>query len=535
MLKKWLPQKKEYRWNFLMSILCSLVTSACLVVLPIILSHIINTIFYEYELYNFLRLLFIYTCVFLIYCCTDYFYTFNWQNLHNHYINKELKGKIFSEILHIDYKSYNKLKNGKLFSAVTSDADEVLYTIQYNYIQAISNFITMIIVLIILFSIDWIMGMLVICSGGLIVLNLKIQSKQTEECSNSLHQAKTIFSDWIRKFTKGIIDVKINFSSDLILKIANREVNNINLYEKKKMLLEGKNASVAYATQYIIKICIFLYLAILCSRDEIQIGAFYMVVNYIDRIHDCGKFLSDNFQMFGFRKSALRNINKIERKQEKSKSFERLEKIEKIRFKNVEYGKNDYIILHNLSCEFEAGKLAFVQGISGSGKTTMLNMIMKNIEPDKGMIFYNNCNINLVSPSWLRKQICYIKQDEQLFLNQSIKFNICLGKDIDLEKMKGFCEQLRFYEDIQKMKNGFETIINSENTVSDGQIQKILILRALFSSKHVYILDEITSHLDYESAAETIKLFKDNKKNDIVIFIAHDKNIYEMADVVYSI
>lgn len=535
MLKKWLPRKKEYQWNFLLSIICALITGACLVALPIILSQIIDTIFYEYDLYAFLELLFIYALIFLIYCAIDYFYTFNWQNLHNFYINKDLKGKIFFDILHLDYKSYHKLKNGKLFSAVTSDADEVLYTIQYNYIQAISNVITLIIILVILFSLNWIIGVLVICSGALITLNLKIQSKKTEECSNNLYHAKSIFSDWVRKISKGIIDVKINFGSELISSIANREVKEINLYEKKKVMIESRNASITYATQYIIKICIYIYIAVLCCRDEMQIGALYMIINYIDRVHDCGRFLSDNFQMLGFRKAALYNIVEIENRKEKSESLIGLQEINKIRIQDVGYRKDNDLILQNLSCEFEAGKLTLIRGISGSGKTTILNLIMKNIVPNQGEIFYNDYNRDLVSPVWIRNQICYIKQDEQLFWWQSIRFNICLEKDIDLIKLKKICERLKFYEDVQKMKDGFETIINAENTLSEGQIQKILILRALFSKKHVYILDEITSHLDSESAIEAIRLFKEHKSNDIVIFVSHDNNICEMADIVYSI
>jgi len=203
-----------------------------------------------------------------------------------------------------------------------------------------------------------------------------------------------------------------------------------------------------------------------------------------------------------------------------------------IEFRNVTFGYNkDNSILSGLTVTINPQEKIGLVGISGSGKTTFVNLILRTYDLLNGSIYIDNQNIAAVTQSSLRKQIAIITQDPSLF-HRSIKENIAYGnpnatnKEIEDAAIKAHC-----IEFIQKLDKGYETIVGERGLkLSGGQRQRIAIARAFLKDAPIFILDEATSALD----SETEKNIQDSlmvlMEEKTTIVIAHRLSTLKQMD-----
>ena len=184
-------------------------------------------------------------------------------------------------------------------------------------------------------------------------------------------------------------------------------------------------------------------------------------------------------------------------------------------------------ILNNLSFSIEPGKILALVGYSGSGKSTISNLIQRFYEPNDGNIFIDNINIKDFNLDWLHQNIGLVSQ-EPLLCNGTIEYNITYGvKEYTMNKLENVCEISRvneFLKDKRLFPEGLKTMIGERGTnISGGQKQRIAIARAIMKDVKILIFDEATSALDAESESE-VQLALDNiikNKKITTIIIAH--------------
>ena len=194
-----------------------------------------------------------------------------------------------------------------------------------------------------------------------------------------------------------------------------------------------------------------------------------------------------------------------------------------LEFKNISFTYPDGThALKNLSAKIEGGRKVGLVGISGSGKTTFLNLIPRFFNLEHGTILIDDQNINTINLNSLRKEISIVSQDVILF-DDTIRSNILYGNaSASDDEIINACKFAAAQDFIEKLPNKYETIIGENGIkLSGGQKQRLSIARAILKDSPIILLDEATSSLDSDSEAVIQKAIENLTKNKTTIIIAH--------------
>jgi len=203
-------------------------------------------------------------------------------------------------------------------------------------------------------------------------------------------------------------------------------------------------------------------------------------------------------------------------------------KIENVSFR---YRPDGPFILQDVNLGISAGEAIGIVGRSGSGKSTMTNLIQRLYIPEKGRVLIDGIDLTLVDTAWLRRQVGVVLQENTLF-NRSVRDNIALADPGALMEAVVRASVLAGAHDfILELPEGYDTIIGEQGTgLSGGQRQRIAIARALLTNPRILILDEATSALDYESEHIIQKNMAAICNNRTVIVIAHRLSTVQSCD-----
>lgn len=214
--------------------------------------------------------------------------------------------------------------------------------------------------------------------------------------------------------------------------------------------------------------------------------------------------------------------------------------IDTVCFRNVSlsYGENQ--ILHRVNLCLEKGKIIGVIGRNGSGKTSMMNLIMQNILPTGGELLFNGIPAESCPYFSLRKHFEYIGVNRSLYY-LSVYDNIALSEEDmarteeNVQRIRQACEEVGLLPDIDGLADAFDTRIRDENMFSTGQVKKMQMARALIKDSSVMIFDEALSNLDDATKSRLALRLKELAKNRIILLISHNRQDYEICDEVYRI
>ncbi len=223
------------------------------------------------------------------------------------------------------------------------------------------------------------------------------------------------------------------------------------------------------------------------------------------------------------------------KKIEKYKSFNG--KINKIQISslNFKYPKTKKYIFKNFSVSFEKNKITTVTGKSGTGKTTLMNILNGLIVPQKIKFKVNGKEIsNIDYYKIIKSKFSYNDQRPNLF-DTSIKNNITLEFDNKIYKKNIFIKSLKNASLFNEINKFNESVGSGGLKLSGGQIQRLLIARALYHQKDILIYDEPTNFLDQKNKFKIIESIKKIKKDKIIVILSHDKDILKISDKIINI
>lgn len=195
------------------------------------------------------------------------------------------------------------------------------------------------------------------------------------------------------------------------------------------------------------------------------------------------------------------------------------------------------MVLQGLNISFAAGDFTFVVGSSGSGKSTIGQLITRLYESSEGTISFAGLNIRAIDSPWIRKNVLLVEQESVLF-NTSIKENIALGRDnpvnVPMKEIEEAAEFSSIRDSILDMPDGFDTSVGSKGVaLSGGQIQRVALARARLRDPPILILDECTSALDPVNRLAVMDAIRQWRKGKTTIFITHDISQILQDDFVY--
>mgnify|MGYP000309474741 FL=1 len=209
-----------------------------------------------------------------------------------------------------------------------------------------------------------------------------------------------------------------------------------------------------------------------------------------------------------------------------------------IKFDNVQliYKDTEISALNKLSFNIKEGETLGVFGKTGSGKSTIANLICRILESTEGNIYYNNISIKDLNLNNLRSSIGYIPQDGYLF-SGTIKENIAFSSDvIDEKKIKIAATKADIIDEINKFPDGFNTIVGERGVqLSGGQRQRLAIARAFYKDPDIYIFDDCLSAVDANKEKEILNNLKIETQNKTTIIISHRIATLQNADKIIVI
>lgn len=213
---------------------------------------------------------------------------------------------------------------------------------------------------------------------------------------------------------------------------------------------------------------------------------------------------------------------------------EKLEKAKgEVEFKNVRFGYNpDKIIIKDFNVKVNPGEKIAIVGPTGAGKTTIVNLLMRFYEINDGQILIDGIDTKNLSRENLRDQFCMVLQDSWVF-EASVRENITFGeKDITDEELIDVCKRVNLDHFIRTLPNGYDTILNDKQSLSQGQLQLLTIARAMVSHAPMLILDEATSSVDTRTEIIVQDAMDELAKGRTSFVIAHRLSTIKNADLI---
>ena len=445
------------------------------------------------------------------------------------------KQDVLNTILKRNYEKISKIHTGELLTRSVSDVNVIIDTL----ISLIPNILSMIarlvFAVILLFQISR-QFVIIMLTGGVILfacINMfkpyvkKIHIQMQEAISNVFLLFKEIYEN--------LIVIKIFRVEDTISQ------KSIDL-QKERIKLQMKRRSIAIVSGTCLNVIFqvgYLYALIWSTYQlylkSITVGGLTSIVQLISQIQSPIIGLSKSFQnmftMFGSaeRIIELENIevdeieNNIERK-ELYNGFNRLV------VKDVNFSYENKIIFENISFRVNKGEIVGIYGESGIGKSTLLKLILGIIKKDNGEIYFDLNEEKQPVNNDTRNMFAYVPQGK-FILSGTIKENITFvnpkatEEEIHEALRVSDCENF-----IKELPEGLETQIGERGgNLSEGQLQRIALARAVVSGAPILILDEITSSLDSKTEEEVLKNIK-NLKNRTCIIVTHRNSISKICD-----
>ncbi|CEK38539.1 ABC transporter ATP-binding protein [Paraclostridium sordellii] len=441
---------------------------------------------------------------------------------------RDLRSDLFKHINYYSLEDIDKITRASLITRLTNDVNQVqqfvnslMRIIIKAPILCIGSFI-LAIKLNLELSIILFIGIVLIFI--VIIINLKIGIPYFKKIQISLDDMNSNLRQYLENVRIVNLFNRLKYEKSKFEKVN----NNLAKSTKKAM----KVSSVFKPTITLISnivIILILYLGNkLFISNKIEIGVIVAYINYMGRILTSLLMISHIFNIFIRAKaSGDRIIEVFDMKVEKDQKAEVEFDIRgDIKFENVNFSYNSHEnTLKDISFEINDGEHIGIIGPTGSGKSTIINLIIKLYKIDKGIIKFNDKNIDNLNAKTLRKFIGIVPQKNILF-NQSIADNIKFGnKNIDTEEIKNICKICDCDGFIESFEKGYdESIDEGGSNLSGGQRQRICIARALIRNPKVLILDDSFSAMDIKTENKILKNIKTKLYKTTLIVVSQKIN-----------
>lgn len=207
--------------------------------------------------------------------------------------------------------------------------------------------------------------------------------------------------------------------------------------------------------------------------------------------------------------------------------------IENIKFESVTFGYQDALVLKGLNLTLNGAGMYAVVGKNGCGKSTLLKLLLRLYRQSAGNIFINGNNIKNFNLANLRQQISYIPKNSFL-LNETVRFNITLGRKIDDKSLAEICRKVDLVDFIESLPHKYEEIIGENGCIlSSGTKQKFAIARAMLQNTTLWLCDEITSDLDGDVEKKIVEILQKLAKDKIIIIISHKLSTIDKSNMIF--
>ena len=462
-------------------------------------------------------------------------------------VRKDVQVNMLNNLIDADTKLIDNKHSGKFISNLTNDVAHLTNLISTAILNVFKDSLTLIGLLSVMFYQNWELSLIAIIMIPLAYLAARSLGKRITKVSFEQMEWAGVLSSYLIEVFKNHKLIKI-FQKEMYEKNrASVFLNNVK-EKTKKMAIVFVRASPIMETMTGIVIAILIYYAgRLIMKDQIDISNFFSFLAAMMLAYQPVRSLATlNIVINNGLVSAKRILPIIDEKSKLKKNFDdkNLDLNEgNIKFKNIEFSYDNIsneitkkTTLKNINLEMQGGKMTALVGYSGSGKSTILNLIPRIYDAESGDITIDNQSIYKTKLVSLRENISFVSQDTNLF-DDTIKNNIAYA-DMDATDDEIYnAAKLSFASEfIEKLKDRYDTKIGENGIrLSGGEKQRLSIARAILKKSKIILLDEATSSLDAETEDKIQKAINYLTKNRTTIVIAHRLSTILNSDKIYVI
>ena len=521
----------KFAWNYakyekvkiIKFILINVIGMIISVIVPILSSLIIVSLTDN----NFNQIIFIALIIFLV----ENFRTFIWYL--NRYYSQRIYRETFnrieidlgSQILKLENKIIDSTSSGVFIHRLTNDTSrlaDVFNTIIFNLMSILTD----IGIFAAIFIINKIVFLYIFIMTTILYIVEKIRIKKYNISDKNFRKENEKVAGFVGEIVRGARDIKMlnaenSFMHELKGKITDLNDNRYSMQktDRKYRALKG---FVIDTTELLLVVL----LVILMKYKGLAVASALIIHNYSQRVDAIVNYfgvLLESLKDFNLSSSRIFDIIYDEEfKKEKFGEVELGKTKGNFQFKNVSFAYDKNKVLKNLSFKIKANETVAFVGKSGSGKTTIFNLLCKMYEVDSGEITIDGININDLTKDSIRGNITVISQNPYIF-SLSIRDNLRLvKKDLTDEEMVEACKLACLHDFIMSLPNEYDTIVGEGGVnLSGGQKQRLAIARAVVQKTEIMLFDEATSALDNETQLSIQKAIDNMKREYTILIIAH--------------
>jgi ATP-binding cassette subfamily B protein len=534
---KWISgYVKKYKLTFVFAMLLVLVDSALNMVNPYFSGVIVDSVIQKNNKKILIPILLTMILVTVIKSFVKYFYQFSFEKISQNSIY-EIRNEMFTKLQALDSQFYSENRTGDLMSRMTGDMESVRHFLSWVIYNVFENLSIFIFSVGFMFYINWKFALIMIATTPLVGY---LAFKMTLEVGPTFYNIR-------EQLSKLNTIVQENISGNRVVKSFAKEDFEIEKFTKEnKGFYKANIESAAVWEKYLpildslagfFLVEMTFFGGILVIKNMMSLGDLVVFNSLIWAINNpmrMAGWLINDIERFIAGSKKIRMLLMTEPKIKNNKDMLSIEKIKgEIQFNNVSFSFKGKDILKDITFKVKPGQTLGIIGPTGSGKSTLINLLERFYDTTSGKILLDGKKIKDYDYRIVRDNIAVAMQDVFLF-SDTVKQNISYGTKFSeehhvFETAKAACA----HEFISKMSDGYETIVGERGVgLSGGQKQRIALARAIIKNTPILVLDDTTSALDMETEYEIQKNLKAICKEKTCIIIANRISSVKNADII---
>jgi len=446
-------------------------------------------------------------------------------------IAQDLRQKYFEHLQSLPMSFFQQYNIGSLSSRAVGDAAQIAESVNACLVNYLQTPFTAISTLVLCFITSWKLSLIIFLGFPLIVFPIIFLTKRVKKVSKQLQQNQEKFASVLIDFLAGIQTVKVFAMEDFSLEKYREQNERMGALEKKSARYDLSTSPVVH----LIGMC-FLATALLYGLYVLQMTItevfFYCGMLYFFYM-PIKKFAEENAHIQRGIAAAERMFEVMDLKnpiQDNHDAKHLSDFKEHIEFDDVWFRYNDKWILKGVNISIKKGQTVAIVGPTGAGKSTIVQLLPRLYDLEKGQIRIDGQCIKTFTQKSLRDSIAFIPQKPFLFLD-TVSGNISYGRKYSADEIQGAARKAHAEEFIMELPQGYQTELSETGkNLSGGQQQRLAIARALVKSAPILIMDEATSSLDNVSENHIKTAISELRGQVTQVIIAHRLSTIEDAD-----
>ncbi len=466
----------------------------------------------------------------------SYIYQFLMNDVSQRVI-RDVRERLYAKIQNFSLDYFSEKRTGELISRITFDVGIVENAVSYAVTDLFRQSFLIVMYVVIAFAIHFKAALVIFLVFPLIIWPISRIGKKLRKLAQRSQERMADINTILLETISGVRVVKAFCTEQNEIdrfKGKNQEFYKLKMKSVKRMLLTGPITEIFGVVCGIILI---LWLGKQVMNEELSVGIFILFFASIMQVISPLKKLGNVNNLTQQALSANERIYEVLDAEPTVKEKEDAIAVPVVRnqiaLENVtfQYDKENGVILKDIDLQVNVGEVVAIVGPTGTGKSTLVNLIPRFYDPIKGSVKFDGMDVRDASFLSLRKQIGIVSQETFLF-NDSVKANIAYGTfSATQEEIEAAARKAYAHRFVVKMPKGYDTVIGDRGfRLSGGERQRLAIARAILKNPPVLILDEATSQLDSESEKFVQEALDDLMKGRTVIAIAHRLSTIKKAD-----